>query len=39
MRIIKEKPIHIRAPIGIPLPELSMEQIEQLDDKHMSLEY
>lgn len=39
MKIIKNKPIYIREPIGIPLPELSMEQIEQLDEKHMSLEY
>lgn len=39
MRIVEMETIHIRPPIGIPLPELSMEQIEQLDEEHMSLEY
>jgi hypothetical protein len=39
MKCIKEKMINIRAPIGFPLPELTMEQIEQLDEEHMSLEY
>lgn len=39
MNGIKQKFINIRAPKGIPLPELNMEQIEQLDEEHMSLEY
>lgn len=39
MKFIQQKTINIRAPIGIPLPELNIEQIEQLDEDHMSLEY
>jgi hypothetical protein len=39
MKCIQEKTINIRQPIGIPLPELNIQQIEQLNEEHMSLEY
>lgn len=39
MKCMQQKTINIRAPIGIPLPELNIEEIEQLDEDHMSLEY
>lgn len=39
MRINSKDTIYIRLPLGIPLPELSIEQVEQLDEDHMTLEY
>ena len=39
MRSVQKETIHIKAPKGIPLPELNVEQIEQLDEEHMSLQY
>lgn len=39
MRINSKDTIYIGAPLGIPLPELSSEQVEQLDEEHMTLEY
>ena len=39
MRINSKDTVYIRAPLGIPLLELSTEQVEQLDEEHMTLEY
>jgi hypothetical protein len=39
MRINSKEIVYIRAPLGIPLPELSIEQVEQLNEEHMTLEY
>ncbi len=39
MKRIHKALVYIREPKGIPLPELSMEEIEQLDEDQMSLEY
>lgn len=39
MRTNSKDTIYIRAPLGIPLPELRPDEVEQLDEKHMTLEY
>ena len=39
VKLIPKEPVYIRNSKGIPLPELSIENIEQLDEDQMSLEY